>query len=87
MTSTLPIPPAVIDNTLAIGGNDVKAKLVETRLSVEAHVNGTGPYQFIVDSGADTSAIGLRIANRLQLPLGTPVVLNGMTERSIVDRV
>lgn len=87
ITSTLPIPPAEIDNTLAIGGNDVKAKLVETRLSVEAHVNGTGPYQFIVDSGADTSAIGLRIANRLQLPLGTPAVLNGMTERVIVDRV
>jgi predicted aspartyl protease len=87
ITSTLPIPPAVIDNTLAIGGNDVKAKLVETRLTVEAHVNGTGPYQFIVDSGADTSVIGLRIASKLQLALGTPVVLNGMTERSIVDRV
>jgi hypothetical protein len=50
-------------------------------------VNGTGPYRFIVDSGADTSVVGLRIAHNLQLPLGTPAVLNGMTSRNLVDRV
>jgi predicted aspartyl protease len=82
-----PLPPAIIDNTLAIGGQDVKARQVETRLTVEVHINGHGPYQFLVDSGADTSVVGSRIARDLQLPLGTPVVLNGMTERSIVDRV
>lgn len=81
------LPPAIIDDTLAIGGQDLKARRVEMRLSVEVHINGHGPYQFIVDSGADTSVVGLRIARDLQLPLGTPVVLNGMTERSIVDRV
>jgi len=86
--STLPpLPPAIIDDTLAIGGHDVKARQVETRLSVEVHINGHGPYQFVVDSGADTSVVGWRIARDLQLPLGTPVVLNGMTERSLVDRV
>jgi hypothetical protein len=82
-----PLPPAVIDNTLAIGGEDVKARQVETRLSVEVQVNGRGPYKFIVDSGADTSAVGLRIAHDLQLPLGTPAILNGMTSRDLVDRV
>lgn len=87
-TSTMPaLPPALIDDTLAIGGHDVKARRVETRLSVEVRINGHGPYQFIVDSGADTSVVGLRIARDLQLPLGTPATLNGMTERSIVDRV
>jgi len=50
-------------------------------------VNGTGPYRFIVDSGADTSVVGLRIARSLQLPLGSPATLNGMTSRNIVDRV
>jgi hypothetical protein len=50
-------------------------------------VNGRGPYRFIVDSGADTSAVGLRIAHDLQLPLGTPAILNGMTSRDLVDRV
>jgi hypothetical protein len=82
-----PLPPAVIDDSLAIGGDDVKAREEETRLSVEVLVNGRGPYMFIVDSGADTSAVGLRIARDLQLPLGTPVVLNNMTDRNLVDRV
>jgi len=87
-TSTMPaLPPAIIDDTLAIGGQDLKARQVETRLSVEVLINGHGPYRFIVDSGADTSVVGLRIARDLQLPLGTAVTLNGMTERSIVDRV
>jgi hypothetical protein len=81
------LPPAQLDPTLAVGGQDVKAKKIETRLSVDVHVNGTGPYKFIVDSGADTSVIGLRIAKSLELPLGTPATLNGMTSRNIVDRV
>jgi hypothetical protein len=82
-----PLPPAIIDDTLAVEGDDIKARQVETRLSVEVRVNGRGPYQFIVDSGADTSVVGLRIARDLQLPLGTPALLNNMTDRNIVDRV
>src|SRR3954465_14597057 len=81
-----PLRPAVIDNTLAIGGDDINAKKVESRMTVEVQVNGRGPYHFVVDSGADTSAVGLRIARDLELPLGTPVVLNNMTDRNIVDR-
>ncbi len=82
-----PLPPAQFDNQLAVGGEDVKARKVDTRLSVDVHVNGRGPYRFIVDSGADTSVVGLRIARDLQLPLATPAILNGMTSRNIVDRV
>jgi predicted aspartyl protease len=82
-----PLPPAHFDPSLAIGGSDVKARKVETRLSVEVSVNGRGPYRFIVDSGADTSAVGLAIAKQLELPLGTPAILNGTTARNIVDRV
>jgi hypothetical protein len=82
-----PLPPAIIDDTLSIGGDEVDARKVETRLSVEVRVNGRGPYQFVVDSGADTSVIGMRIARELELPLGTPVLLNNMTDRNIVDRV
>jgi len=81
------LPPANFDPTLAIGGKDVKAHETETRLSVDVRVNGRGPYKFIVDSGADTSVIGVHVARDLQLPLGTPVVLNGMTGRNLVDRV
>jgi hypothetical protein len=82
-----PLPPAFFDPNLAVGGEDVKARKVETRLTVQVLVNGNGPYNFIVDSGADTSVVGLRIARSLQLPLGTPAILNSMTARNIVDRV
>ena len=82
-----PLPPAFFDPTLAVGGEDVKARKVETRLTVQVLVNGSGPYNFIVDSGADTSVVGLRIARSLQLPLGSPAILNSMTARNIVDRV
>ena len=82
-----PLPPAQIDNALAIEGEDLKARKESTRLSVEVLVNGKGPYRFVVDSGADTSVVGLNIARALELPLGRPAVLNGMTARHIVDRV
>jgi hypothetical protein len=83
----LPLPPAQFDNSLAIGGKDVKAREIDTRLSVDVQVNGHGPYHFVVDSGADSSAVGLRIAHDLELPLGAPAIINGMTSRDIVDRV
>jgi hypothetical protein len=82
-----PLPPAVIDDTLAIGGEDIDARKIETRIAVEVRVNGRGPYRFVVDSGADTSVVGLKIARDLQLPLGRTAVLNATTARSIVDRV
>jgi hypothetical protein len=82
-----PLTPAVIDNTLTIGGQKIKAREIETRLSVDVRIDGQGPYRFLVDSGADTSAVGLRIAHDLQLPLGTPAILDGMTARNVVDRV
>jgi hypothetical protein len=82
-----PPPPAVIDDTLAIGGEDIHARKVRTRMTVEVRVNGRGPYRFLVDSGADTSVVGLRIARDLHLPVGTTANLHGMTAISRVDRV
>lgn len=84
----MPAPSrAIIDDTLAIGGEDIDAKLIFTRMAVLAHVNGAGPYRFVVDSGADSSVIGRRLARKLVLPLGSAVTLNGMTGSSIVPRV
>lgn len=82
-----PIPPADIDDDLEIGGTDISGHKVSTRMTVDARVNGNGPYRFVVDSGADTSVIGARIAQSLQLPSGTPVLLNDTTSSSRVDRV
>src|SRR5688500_7431039 len=82
-----PLPPAILDDTLQIGGEDINARKVNTRMTVEVRVNGRGPYRFLVDSGADTSVVGLRIARDLQLPLARPVTLHGMTGSAVVSRV
>jgi predicted aspartyl protease len=81
------LPPAVIDDTLAIGGENIDARKVNSRMTIAITVNGSGPYRFVVDSGADSSVIGRRIAAALALPQGSPVTLNGMTGSSIVPRV
>lgn len=82
-----PLPPAVLDNNLLIGGGDINARKENTRMTVEVRVNGRGPYQFLVDSGADTSVVGLRIARDLRLPMGTPAILHATTASARVDRV
>lgn len=82
-----PLPPAEIDDALAIAGEDIDARMKNTRMTVEVMVNGRGPYRFLVDSGADTSVVGLRIAQNLQLPQTTPVTLHGMTGSAVVARV
>ena len=87
LSKVLPLPPAVIDDTLLIGGEDINARKVNTRMTVEVLVNGRGPYRFLVDSGADSSVLGQRIARDLQLPAGTPALLHGMTGSAIVERV
>ena len=77
----------MVDDTLLIGGDDLTTRRSNTRMTVDVMVNGRGPYRFLVDSGADTSVVGDRIARDLQLPMSTPVVLNAFTSRNIVDRV
>ena len=81
------LPPAVIDNTLTIGGEGIDAAKVRSRMTVAVKINGTGPYRFIIDSGADSSVVGQRIAEALQLPAGTPALLNTMTDSAWVGRV
>ena len=84
--SSRPLPPAVIDDTLDVGGEDIKARQVETRMTVEVRLNGRGPFRFLVDSGADSSVVGQGVARDLKLPLGTPAKLNSMTGTTVVSR-
>lgn len=82
-----PLPPAVIDNGLEIGGADIAAREVNTRMTVAVEVEGRGPYRFVVDSGADSSALGQSIQHALRLPAASRVMLHGMTANDSVDRV
>lgn len=86
-TKMAPLPPAQIDDTLAIEGETIDARKLRTRMTVAVGMNGRGPYRFVVDSGADTSVVGERVAAALAMPSGRPVLLNGMTERTYVQRV
>jgi predicted aspartyl protease len=81
------ITPAQIDDSLAIGGEEIDARKLSSRMSVQVHVNGQGPYKFVVDSGADTSVIGEKLAAKLGLPDAGSATLLGMTEIKQVDRV
>jgi len=82
-----PLTPAEHDSTLDVAGKDVAARKVDTRMTVAVKINDTGPYRFVVDSGADTTVVGQRIARTLALPPGRPVILNAMTATTRVERV
>lgn len=82
-----PVVPATIDDALSITGEDIDARRLGSRMTVDVKVNGAGPYRFVVDSGADTSVVGQRIAAALALPEGDPALLNGITGSAIVNRV
>ncbi|MBO6525571.1 retroviral-like aspartic protease family protein [Erythrobacter sp.] len=81
------ISPAEFDENLAIGGEEIGARKLRSRMTVDVMVNGTGPHKFVVDSGADTSVVGARLAGELAMPPGTPAMLHGVTESKVVDRV
>jgi predicted aspartyl protease len=81
------LPPATIDNSLEVEGEAVKAKRVRTRLLLNVAVNGRGPYRFVVDSGADSSAVGAKLARDLALPVVDHVIVNSTTARQLIDRV
>lgn len=80
------LPPAEFDEKLKVGGDEIEAQQRRSRLTVEVNINGTGPHKFVVDSGADTSVIGSKLARELALPEGEPVLLHAMTESATVER-
>jgi predicted aspartyl protease len=48
------------------------------RMTVPVRLSGTGPYRFLVDTGADKTAISRQIAGRLNLASGTSTALHTM---------
>lgn len=81
------LPPAQFDEGLAIGGEEIAARKLRSRMTVEVNVNGRGPFKFVVDSGADTSVVGSALAAKLALPEGNRALLHGITESAMVDQV
>jgi predicted aspartyl protease len=86
------IPTATVDNSLEITGEEIDAEQKRNRLFIDVRINDEGPFRFLVDSGADRSVVGAALADRLQLPVGDDVRLQGMAGQAtvrtaIIDRL
>jgi predicted aspartyl protease len=57
----------------------------DDRLTVPVHLSGSGPYQFIVDTGADRTAISRELAGRLGLANGDEASVHTITGVSTVS--
>lgn len=74
-------PESVMEATLLTLGE------IDKRLTVPVAVNARGPYNFIIDTGAERTVVSRELANTLRLNSGRPVTLLSMTGRSQVDTV
>lgn len=76
--------PQPVDETTQ--ADDVRLrKEVDDRMTVPVHVAGVGPFRFLVDTGADRTAISSSIAARLGLTAGEAGTLHTMTGTSRVQ--
>ena len=66
-------PPGEPETGTLIGRKDRS-----TRLTTKVMINGTGPYEFVVDTGANRSVISEELAAKLQLPAGNPALVHGI---------
>ena len=55
------------------------------RMTVPVIVSGTGPYRFLVDTGADRTAISRELASHLGLEAGESAELHSISKASIVQ--
>ncbi len=57
------------------------------RMTVPVTIAGSGPYRFIVDTGAERTVLAQEIATQLALPLGDKALLMGVAGSQTVDTV
>lgn len=55
---------------------------VDARVTIPVAIGGKGPWNFIVDTGAQRTVIARDLAQQLALPAGVPVTIISMTGRS-----
>lgn len=80
-----PATPAAATNQTA----DIVATGVDRalRMTVPVMVNGQGPFQFVIDTGADRTVISEELATRLGLPAAGTAKLHAMGGSGTVDIV
>ena len=56
-------------------------------LMVDVHINGHGPYHFVVDTGADRTILASEVAVELGLSRGEKVILKGVVRAVLTETV
>lgn len=56
-------------------------------LTIGVHINDRGPFQFVIDTGADRTVISNELAGQLELPTGSPVLVEGVVRTVRADTV
>jgi predicted aspartyl protease len=93
-TALLAQPLAAPQPAIGIPGQVDKAGQTEdvkfqndsyNRMTVPVRLSGTGPYRFLVDTGADRTAISRELAAKLKLEAGQKAALHSVTERSMIS--
>jgi predicted aspartyl protease len=51
----------------------------DARLTVDVKINGQGPFQFVVDTGADRTVLTPNVVERLALPPGPEIIVHGVS--------
>lgn len=77
---TMPTPENVEATLLALGE-------IDKRLTVPVAVGGKGPYNFIIDTGAERTVVSRELAGSLRLGPGAPVLMTSMTGQDRVSTV
>lgn len=79
--------PESVGTESGVDGTLLNFKEADARLTVPVAVGSKGPFNFIIDTGAERTVVSSQLAGQLQLAPGAPVTVTSMTERSVVDTV
>jgi predicted aspartyl protease len=73
--------PAIDDTTQA---EDVRFRTRDDRMTVPVRLSGAGPYQFLVDTGADRTAVSRELVAKLNLPSAGGAELHSLSGISTI---
>ncbi|MES2988458.1 MAG: aspartyl protease family protein [Pseudomonadota bacterium] len=79
--------PDMIETENMVQGTLLALGQLEKRLTVPVVVGNRGPYNFIIDTGAERTVVSRELAGSLRLNAGSPVLMTSMTGVSTVNTV
>ncbi|RYD55706.1 MAG: hypothetical protein EOP60_05900 [Sphingomonadales bacterium] len=79
--------PDMVETETMVEGTLLSLGQLDKRLTVPVQVGAKGPYNFIIDTGAERTVVSRELAGSLRLIAGKPVQLTSMTGVSTVGTV